>query len=310
METTVRGNSKIVKIRRRKIRTLEDKILDTIIYVVLTFVLFITMYPFYYVLIMSFNEGVDAMRGGIYFFPRVFTLENYASFLRDPQWISALLVTAVRTVTGTVLTVLLTCLVAYGLSFSELVNRKFYMVLIIISMYFSGGLIPYYVVLKNLGLINHFSVYIIPGMLNLFFILVAISFFKEIPKELRESCLLDGANEIQVFFRMVLPISTALIATMSLFVGVGHWNAWFDSAFFVPTNKSIRTLGYILVTVINKSQTSGSVNAAAAGQMTTTATNMSIQMTAMIIAVGPIICAYPFLQRYFVKGMMIGSVKG
>jgi putative aldouronate transport system permease protein len=310
METSVRKKGKNEKIRRRRIHTLEDVILDTINYVVLTIVLIITLYPFYYVLIMSFNEGVDAMRGGIYFFPRVFTLENYASFLRDPQWINAILITVIRTVIGTVLTVLLTCLVAYGLSFAELVNRKFYMVLIIVSMYFSGGLIPYYVVLKNLGMINRFSVYIIPGLLNLFFVLVAISFFQEIPKELRESCLLDGANEVQIFIRMVLPVSMALIATMALFIGVGHWNAWFDSAFFVPTNKSLRTLGYILVTVINKSQTSGSVNAAAAGQMSTTTTNMSIQMTAMIIAVGPIICAYPFLQRYFVKGMMIGSVKG
>ncbi len=309
-EATVPEKINKRKPRGRKRRTLEDIILDGVNYFLLTLVLVITLYPFYYVLIMSFNEGVDAMRGGIYFFPRAFTLENYASFLKDPQWLSAILVTTARTVIGTVLTVLVTCLVAYGLSFKDLVNRKFYLLLLIISMYFSGGLIPYYVVLKFLGLINNFWVYIIPGLLNLFFVLVAISFFQEIPKELRESGVLDGAGDLRIFLRLVIPVSMPLLATIAIFTGVAHWNSWFDSAFFVPTKKSLRTLGYVLVTVINKNQTSGSVTGVEAGQKMTTTTNSSIQMTAMVIATAPIICVYPFLQRFFVKGMMIGSVKG
>lgn len=299
--------------KRARIRTLslEDIIIDSINYIVLFIVLVVTFYPFYFILIMSFNEGLDAQRGGIYFFPRVFTLENYATFLHDPQWINAIFVTAVRTVIGTTLTLVLTCVVAYGLSFKELVYRKFYLLLIIISMYFPPGLIPYYVVLKQIGLINNFWVYIFPGLLNLFFVLVAISFFQEIPKELRESCLLDGASEFRIFISIVIPVSMPLIATMALFVGVGHWNSWFDSAFFVPTKKELRTLGYVLVSVINKSQMSGSLTAISASQRsTTTTTPMSIQMTAMIIAVAPIMCVYPFLQRYFVKGIMIGAVKG
>lgn len=294
----------------RRTHSLEDIILDTINYVILFFVLMVTFYPFYFTLIMSFNEGLDAQRGGIYFFPRSFTLENYISFLKDPQWIKAIFVTTVRTIVGTTLTLMLTSIVAYGLSFKELVNRKLYMLLVIISMYFPAGLIPYYVVLKQIGLINNFWVYIFPGLLNLFFVLVAISFFQEIPKELRESCLLDGASEFRIFISMVIPVSMPLFATMALFVGVGHWNSWFDSAFFVPTKKDLRTLGYVLVSVINKSQTSGSVTGISAGQKSTTTTSMSIQMTAMIIAVAPIMCVYPFLQRYFVKGIMIGAVKG
>ncbi len=304
--------SAIIKKKKiwRRNRTLEDIILDAINYTLLFLALVVTFYPFYFILIMSFNEGLDAQRGGIYFLPRAFTLENYATFLKDPQWLSAIMVTAVRTIIGTVLTILLTCIVAYGLSFKELLHRKFYMLLIIISMYFPAGLIPYYVVLKQIGLINNFWVYIFPGMLNLFFVLVAISFFQDIPKELRESCLLDGANEIRIFISMVIPVSMPLLATMALFVGVGHWNSWFDSAFFVPTKKNLRTLGYVLVSVINKSQTSGSVTGMAASQKATTTTSLSIQMTAMIIAVAPIMCVYPFLQRYFVKGIMIGAVKG
>jgi putative aldouronate transport system permease protein len=304
--------SAIIKKKKawRRNRTVEDIVLDTINYTMLFLALVVTFYPFYFILIMSFNEGLDAQRGGIYFFPRAFTLENYATFLKDPQWLNAIVVTAIRTVIGTILTILLTCVVAYGLSFKELLHRKFYMMLIIISMYFPAGLIPYYVVLKQIGLINSFWVYIFPGMLNLFFVLVAISFFQDIPKELRESCLLDGANEFRIFISMVIPVSMPLIATMAIFVGVGHWNSWFDSAFFVPTKKNLRTLGYVLVSVINKSQTSGSVTGMAAGQKATTTTSLSIQMTAMIIAVAPIMCVYPFLQRYFVKGIMIGAVKG
>jgi putative aldouronate transport system permease protein len=309
-ETAVRKTTRRKKARWKRVRTLEDIVLDTINYLVLIFILLVTLYPFYYILIMSFNQGLDAMRGGIYLFPRAFTLENYTSFLKDPLWLNAILVTSARTVLGTVLTVLLTCLVAYGLSFKELINRRLYMLLLIVSLYFSGGLIPYYVVLKFLGLINSFWVYIFPGMLNLFFVLVAISFFQEIPKELRESCLLDGAGELRIFLRLVIPVSTPLIATIALFTGVGHWNSWFDSAFFVPTRNNLRTLGYVLVTVINKSQMSGSATSGAAGQRMTTTTNVSIRMTAMMIATAPIICAYPFLQRFFVKGILIGSVKG
>jgi putative aldouronate transport system permease protein len=181
--------SAIIKKKKawRRNRTVEDIVLDTINYTMLFLALVVTFYPFYFILIMSFNEGLDAQRGGIYFFPRAFTLENYATFLKDPQWLNAIVVTAIRTVIGTILTILLTCVVAYGLSFKELLHRKFYMMLIIISMYFPAGLIPYYVVLKQIGLINSFWVYIFPGMLNLFFVLVAISFFQDIPKELRES---------------------------------------------------------------------------------------------------------------------------
>jgi putative aldouronate transport system permease protein len=288
-------------------RSLQDIIVDLFCYLMCILVLITTFYPFYYVLIISFNDGADAVRGGIYFWPRVFTLDNYKSFLSDDKWIQAMGITTARTVIGTILSVIFTCLVAYSLSFKRLIGRKVYMGLVVFCMYFSGGIIPYYVTLRFLHLINTFWVYIIPGMLNLFFVIIAISFFQEIPSDLRESAMLDGASDLRIFAKIILPVSMPLVATMALFHGVAHWNSWYDAAFFVQ-NKQLRTLGYVLMEVINKSQVKSSDAAAAAGAMKVT--TLSIQMAAMVIAIGPIVAVYPFLQKYFVKGMMVGAVKG
>ena len=283
----------------------EDIIIDSIIYLLCVIIMFATIYPFYYILIVSFNEGVDASLGGIYWWPRKWTLDNYQKFFSDIKWLRGLGITVLRTVLGTSLGVLFTTLVAYGLSFKELVNRKVYMVIIIISMYFSGGIIPYYTLLKELHLVDTFAVYVIPGALNTFFILVGLSFFSDIPSSLRESAKIDGASEWKVFRKIILPISTPFIATCILFVGVGHWNNWYDSAFFVRA-KNLKTLSYLMMEVINSTQVSAISQQYGASSTTTT---VSIQTAAMIVATLPIICVYPFLQRYFVTGIMVGSVK-
>lgn len=286
---------------------MEDKIIDIVIYVFCTIVLIMTVYPFYYILITSFNEGVDASLGGIYWFPRKFTLENYEDFFTDSKWLSGLGVSFARTLVGTIIGVLFTTLVAYGLSFRNLVGRKVYMTIIIISMYFSGGIIPYYTLLRELNLINTFAVYVIPGALNTFFLLVGISFFEDIPGSLRESAKIDGASELTVFSRIILPISKPFLATCVLFIGVGHWNNWYDSAFFTR-DKSLATLSLLMMQVINSNQMTA-VAAKAGVQANVNTTPMSIQAAAMIVAILPIVCVYPFLQKYFVTGMMIGSVK-
>lgn len=246
--------------------------------------------------------------GGVYLWPREFTLDNYIFFFKDPQWIKAFFVSVVRTVIGTLLGVLFTTMVAYGLAKRDLLFKKFYFLVIIIAMNFSGGLITYYVVLRGLGLLNTFGVYIIPTMLNIFFVLVAVSFFREIPAELGESARMDGANELQIFGKIILPLSKPLLATMSLFVGTGHWNSWLDSAYFVQ-DENLRTLAYRMIQVINQAMISTDTQAA---QFTAslTVTQFSVQVTAMVIAIAPIICIYPFLQKHFVKGIMLGSVKG
>ena len=290
-----------------KRKTTEDIILDPIICLFLIAILFITIYPFYYVLIISFNQGIDASLGGIYWFSRKFTLENYKDFFTDDKWVSGLVVSILTTIAGTAVGVFFTTLVSYGMSFKDLAFRKFYMALIIISMYFSGGIIPYYMLLRSLHLLNSFWVYVVPGALNTFFLIIGISFFSGIPASLRESARMDGANELTIFAKIILPISKPFVATLVLFNGVGHWNDWFTSAFFVR-NKNLRTLSYLMMEIINRNMQSIASSSGVAVQ-NTAKTSLSIQMAAMIISVAPIICIYPFLQKYFVKGIMLGSVK-
>ena len=291
-------------------RTREDIIMDTVITIVLALIFFLTAYPFFLAIVLSFNEGLDAARGGIYFWPRSFTLENYVAFFRDERWIRGFFVSVTRTFIGTIVTTLFTALVAYGLSFEKLMFRKFYLGLLVLCMYFHGGLIPYYITLRMLGLLNSFWVYIIPQALSLFFVIVAISFFREIPQELYESAKLDGAGELTVLLKVYLPLSLPLLATIAIFSGVAHWNAWFDSAFFVMDN-NLRPMAFLLMEVINRSNVNTALSAmAAAAPGGMRITPMSTQVTAMVISVVPIMFIYPFLQKYFVTGLTLGSVKG
>lgn len=285
----------------------KDLALDAIIYGILFVIMLVMLYPFYYVLIISFNKGTDSLLGNIYLWPRSFTLENYAKFLNDPKWYKALIVTVMRTVVGTFLGATFTCLVAYGLSHRDLLLSKVYFTIIIFAMYFSGGLIPYYVVLRSIGLLNTFGVYVIPSMLSTFFLLIAVTFFREIPAELKESAVIDGANEFKIFWSIILPVSLPLIATMALFLGVGQWNSWLDSAYFVQSD-SLRTLTFRMIEIINKSDIPR--EALGAGASVSGVTNYSLQVTSMVVSIAPIVCVYPFLQKYFVQGIMLGSVKG
>ncbi|MFV0400846.1 MAG: carbohydrate ABC transporter permease [Oscillospiraceae bacterium] len=290
-------------------RTAGDKTFDIVNYFLLIVIAFITLYPFYYVIIQSFSEGLSAMTDKAYFWPKSFTLENYQAFFRDAKWMKGLFVSVARTVIGTVVGVMFTCIVAYALSFPTIAFRKVYMTILLIAMYFSGGIIPTYMLLKGLRLLDSFWVYIVPGALNIFFVMIAISFFQEIPRDIFESAQIDGASEATVFWKIALPVSKPILATIALFVGVNHWNAWFDAAFYIQ-NKDLKTMAFLMMEVINKNQVSGALAGAAAGRASNTITSFALQSAAMVVAVVPIICVYPFLQRYFVKGMMIGSVKG
>ncbi|OME85221.1 ABC transporter permease [Paenibacillus sp. FSL A5-0031] len=289
-------------------RTTEDRVVDTVNYVLLGIIAILTLYPFYYVLIASFNVGEDTARGGLYFLPRQFTFDNYTYFFQEPKWIRAFGVTVLRTLIGTLLSVLFTSMVAYGLAKKDLIFRKGYYLIVIVAMNVTGGLIAYYVVLKSIGLLNTFGVYVIPTMLSIFFLMIAVSFFQEIPLELGESARIDGASELRVFLNIVLPVSLPLMATMGLFLGSQQWNSWLDSAYFVQKD-TLRTITYRMMEVINQTMLPGDANAA---QYTAqlSVTQFSVQVTAMVISIFPIMCVYPFLQKYFVQGMMLGSVKG
>lgn len=296
-------------------RNAEDKIIDFIVYLIIILVIILTVYPFYYCVIISFNNGVDASRGGIFMMPRKFSLENYKAVFADKALLSGFEITILRTVVGTLFSVLFTGLFAYSLSHKDLLFRKFYVALMIVAMYFSGGLIPTFILFKYLHLFNTFWVYIIPNLLSVFNVIIMMNFFNEIPSALEESAHIDGANDLQIFFKVILPVSTPIIATVALFNGVGQWNSWFDSAYYVSNNK-LRTVSYMLMELINRANLTSVAGANAAdaqraGSMATQEyTAETIRMATMIVVVIPIICVYPFLQKYFVKGMMIGSVKG
>ncbi len=295
---------------KRSRKTAEDRVVDIFTYVSVAIVFLVCFYPFYLSIVLAFNQGRDALLGGIYLWPRKPTVENFAKILHDPEWMNALAITALRTVIGTVVTVLLTSLVSYGLSSRELKFRKFYLGLTIFALYFSGGIIPYFAVLRAFGLINNFLVYVIPGAVNLFFVLVSISFFQSIPKELAESARIDGAAELRIFTQIILQISKPLLATIAIFTAVGQWNSWYDTA-FLTQDKSLHTMGYMLMSIINQdTMTQMTAVSAAASTANQAITNLSLQLAAMVVAVGPILIVYPYFQKYFITGLTLGSVKG
>lgn len=294
---------------RRKAKISEDRVVDIVVYILLAMVGIVTLYPFYYTLVCSFNEGIDLMKGGVYLWPRKFTLGNYLFFLRDGSWRSAIGVSLARTLAGTILCTGFTSIFSYALSRNNLMFKKAYRLLVIFTMYFSGGLIPYYVLLRTIGLLNSFWVYVIPGMLNTFFVITGMSFFGAIPESMIEAAKIDGAREFKVFTRVILPVSKPFLATLALFVAVGQWNSWLDSAYYVREN-GLHTLAYKVMTTINQAL-AATGNQEAAGQISEAGgtTQFTIQATAMSISMVPIMCVYPFLQKYFVHGMMIGAVK-
>ena len=280
-------------------------IIDVVVYTLLIVFCFLCIYPFWFVLVSSFNEGHDMMLGGVYWWPRKPTLENYIMFFRQTSWFDAIKVSILRTVVGASVTSLFTCLVGYALSRRKLMFGNVFRFLFVFSMYVSGGLIPFYVVLRLVGLLNSFMVYILPTALSLYFVMVGINFFRSIPESLYEAAELDGSSEINTFIRVVLPLSSAFIATLALFSAVGQWNSWLDSVYYV-NDKTLRPMAYWMISIINRTQTN---NSAQDLSDTVTLTTMATQSTAVIVAIAPILCVYPFLQKYFVKGMMIGSVK-
>ena len=282
---------------------------DFFVYLILMIVLVVSVYPLFLAVILSFNEGVDAQLGGIYLWPRKFTLRNYQEFFQDASWLKALGVTVARTVVGTVATVGFTAMVAYGLAQQRLIGRKVYIKLFIFAMYFSGGVIPYYAVLRSLHLLDTFLVYIIPSLLNLFYTLVAISYFQGIPPELHEAARVDGAGEIGTFLKVVLPVAKPLLATMAIFIAVQHWNSWYDSAYYVK-DKNLMTLAYQMIAVLKRADLNQVSQAAASAAGSVKVTTMSVQLAAMVIATMPVVMVYPFFQRYIIAGTTIGSVKG
>lgn len=293
-------------------KTKADWIFDICNALIMSAVVICTVFPFWYCLVGSFNKGLDYMLGGVYFWPRAFSTANYSIVFSDRTILNAYSITILRTVVGTVSTILVTAMFSYAFSKKELVGRGIYAKLGIITMYFSGGMIPTYLTIKMLGLIDSFWVFIIPGLFGFYNVLLFNTFFREIPQSLIESAKIDGAGEYKIFFKIILPLSKPVLATIALFCAVGHWNSYFDAMLY--TNKqSLQPIQLYLMKIIR-------TKAAAAQQISDASASLhvdedavnstTVQYATMMVTVVPILLAYPFLQKYFVKGMMIGSLKG
>lgn len=282
-------------------------------YIFLVVLSFAFLFPFWRIIALSLNEGADASKGGIYFWPRVFTLENFTVIFARGDILDAYKITVLRTVLGTFLSVFLMALMAYGLSKKALRGRKVINIMLLITMFFNGGMIPTYLLYRKLGILNNFLVYVLPFMYIAYNIFIFRAFYRSMSIELEESAKIDGANDLTVFFRIVFPLSMPILATISLFMAVTQWNDYLTGMLYV-TNRKLLPLQTLLVKIITESQVSEKLLQGGVSNLSEVArrrvTTQAIRMSTLVSAVIPIMCVYPFLQKYFVKGIMIGSLKG
>ncbi len=296
-----------------------DNLYYGILYTILGLFCFTTVFPFIYSFVLSFNDGYDSLRGGVYFWPRAFTLENYQMAFAHPQIMTSFQVTVMRTAVTTILSLLVTAMMAYGLTEKKLPGRTAIVFYFFFTTLFSGGLIPTYILYRQLGLINNFWVFVIPGLFSFYNTVIMRTAFEGIPSALTESARIDGAKEFTIFSRVIIPLSLPVMATIALFVGVGNWNDWFAGAFYIQFKKELVPASTLLYQLISEASFESSMSATT-GQMqmneqlmmakATGTTPESLRLTFVIIIVTPILMVYPFLQRFFVKGVMIGSIKG
>ena len=282
---------------------------SVILKIVMILLCFICIYPVWYTLIISLNDSSDAMRGGIYWFPRKFSLESYRSVFQDKTIMRAFLVTILKTLIGTTTSVFFTAMVGYAFSKKNLMGHRAYMILGTITMFFSGGLIPTFILIKNLGLFDNFLVYIIPSLFNFYNMIIFITYFKELNPGLEESAKLDGANDFKIFVRIIFPLSMPVVATIALFNGVAHWNDFFTGVMYI-NNADLQPIQTYLYRVIASAASSKTVVAMPIGITAQQVSSTSLRLATMVVTTVPIIVIYPFLQKYFVKGFMIGSAKG
>ncbi|HTG71318.1 MAG TPA: carbohydrate ABC transporter permease [Candidatus Udaeobacter sp.] len=290
-------------------RSTGDKVFDTFIYIFMAVVAIVTLYPFLNVLAISFNDSVDTVRGGLTIYPREFTLKNYETIFGFEGLLVGFKNSVIRTVLGTLIGVLSASMMAYTLSRPDFQARRWMSVVFALTMYFSGGLIPGFLLMKSLGLVGTFAVYIIPAILSVWNVFVVRSYIDGLPYALQESAKIDGANDWTIFWKIILPLCQPVLATIALFIAVGHWNSWFDTYLFNNRSAENTTLQYELMKVLLSTQTGSNYRDPNAQQSIAAVSPESIKMAITIVVTVPILMVYPFLQKYFVKGMTLGAVK-
>lgn len=290
--------------------TTEDKIVNIVTIGIVVIFSLLAVYPIYYCLINSLSDGKEAVLGGIYFWPKGFTLENYKFVITTKNLIHSLFITVLRTGVGTFLAIICISMAGYALAQTNLIGRKIYMFIGLVTLYFPVNVVYSYLLYAQIGLLDSFWVYILPNLFQFYYIILFISFINDLPSGLIESAKIDGANEFLVLFRIILPISKPIIATLALFMGVWHWNDWFHPAFFI-TNENLMTMPAVLMRTMSLSQAQQELQKVmSVSSQANVVTPESIRYAMLILAVAPITLVYPFIQKYFVKGMMIGSIKG
>ncbi|NGZ77832.1 carbohydrate ABC transporter permease [Saccharibacillus alkalitolerans] len=289
-----------------------DKVFDVVNIIIMSLVLVVTLYPFLNVLAISLNESSDTVKGGITILPRVFTFENYQQIFQYEGLIRGLWVSVLRTVIGTLFGLVSASMLAYTLSRPDFQARKFTSTFLVVTMYVSGGLIPVYILFRDLDLLGTFWVYVLPTLVNAFNVIVIRSFMDGLPYALQESAKLDGANDFTIYWKIILPLCKPVLATIALFLAVGQWNSWFDSYLYNGSHPEWTTLQFELMKVLQSTQQGGSgqmINANDMAQKMSQISPESIKMAITIVVTVPILVVYPFLQKYFVSGMTLGAVK-
>jgi len=292
------------------------KTFDVVNVIIILLMIIVMAYPLWYIIVGAFNEGQDYMRGGVYLWPRKFTLDNIKVVFTGKGGSNGIMisfrVTILKAIIGTITSLAFTSLVSYGLTRPNLRFKKIYIPYIMFTMYFSGGLIPYFILIRDLKLYNTFWVYIIPGLFNVWNMIIIQSYMRELPEALIESAKIDGAGEYRIFLRIIIPLCKPVLAAVALFTVVGHWNSYFDSMMYT-NDVSLQTIQLYLKKVITDPSVAAGLGKQAVSIVPESAAKITIQsvkMAAMAVTALPMIVVYPFLQKYFVKGMTIGAVKG
>ncbi|BBH24258.1 sugar ABC transporter permease [Paenibacillus baekrokdamisoli] len=281
--------------------------------VFMIFLCVITLYPYLNQLAVSLNDGQDTIFGGITVFPREFTWSNYETVFSNSSFVGSLIISGGRVLLGTLLGLILITGAAYALTRKNLPGRNFLIIFLIIPTFISGGLIPLYFLYRYLHLMNNFLIYVLPMGFVFFYMIIIRTYIQSLPSGLEEAAIIDGANEIQILRKIIIPLSMPVMATVILWLAVTHWNDWTTSLYFV-TKKDLYTLQFVMYKVIKEAEL---VNELAVTQarmgggsnQAVTVTPESIKAATIIVATFPIVALYPFLQKYFIQGVMIGAIK-
>lgn len=288
-----------------KMSSKDEKIFNWFNVIFMVFFIAIIALPLWNILALSLNDATDSIRGGIYFWPREFSFESYLTVFEDKQIYKAFIVSVSKTVVGVVLHTFVTAIVAYGISKPNLIGRKLYMNMGVMTMFVSGGMIPTFLLFKQIGLLNSFWVYIIPVLFSFYDMVIMMNFFRSVPAWLEESAEIDGASPLTIFLKIILPLSLPVLATIALFHGVFQWNDYMTANIFIE-DRSLYPLQMLLYRIVSENL---SPAVATGTNVVRNTTSQSMQLATMVITTVPVVIIYPFLQKYFIQGMTLGSVK-